>query len=138
MFILDSRVLWYLRLICFCSFFGRIWRHQHDILKLIDLKANPFYREYCFLNSNLLFIFVISGVCKNECYFQYMRFGYQSRPNLLIIIYFSIVAQYFMLHTYLCTYFSKLLFIFAQTFPERTSTCIKKCEQVRYNLKAFK
>ena len=84
-----------------------------NISKLIDLKANPFYREYCFLNSNLLFIFVISGVCKNECYFQYMRFGYQSRPNLLIIIYFSIVvAQYFMLHTYLPTsvnYFSYLL-----------------------------
>ena len=63
--------------------------------------------------ENIVFKMNFSGVCENERYYQYMRFGYQSRPNLLIIIYFSIVtAQYFMLHTYLPTsvnYFSYLL-----------------------------
>ena len=30
-------LLWYLRLTCFRSFFGRNWRHQKDISKLTDL-----------------------------------------------------------------------------------------------------
>ena len=30
-------LLWNLRSICFCSFFGRNWRHQKDISKLTDL-----------------------------------------------------------------------------------------------------
>ena len=34
----SIQLLWYLRLTCFCSFFGRIWRHQQDISKLGDLK----------------------------------------------------------------------------------------------------
>ena len=32
-------LLWYLRLTCFCSFFGRNWRHQKDSSKLTDLSS---------------------------------------------------------------------------------------------------
>ena len=33
----NQKRLWYLRLTCFCSVFGRNWRHQKDILKINDL-----------------------------------------------------------------------------------------------------
>ena len=45
----STLLLWYLRSTCFCSLFGRNWRHQKDILKLTD-----FYR--C-----LLYIFEVKS-----------------------------------------------------------------------------
>ena len=33
----STLLLWYLKSTCFCSFFGRNWRHNKDISKLSDL-----------------------------------------------------------------------------------------------------
>ena len=38
-------LLWYLWLTYLCSVFGRIWRHQRDILKITDLYYPHFYQH---------------------------------------------------------------------------------------------
>ena len=36
----------FIRLTCFCSFFGRIWRHRKDVLKLTNLYYNSMHAEF--------------------------------------------------------------------------------------------
>ena len=53
-------------MICFCSFFGRIWRHQKDISKLTDL-----WREY-FLVCVRLWIWLFLN--NNDNHFLLLKF----------------------------------------------------------------